>query len=243
MTNLTDALNFIDGDLIADAAETIDARKESHLLAKNVRWGIAPNERGHSRAMIITICCSIVVLCAAIVLWCLLAFTGVSATDPTRIGDNIISDTFETFYDIYPDAEMAERLNELGLENTSYELYYNKGTDWTDGGNWFSFFITSQSSEAVRDDGTCRKIYLDVMFTGTVDDWLGNITFTNGLRTVTIGDTEVTYTTNEDSDTTENESGYSFAYFEKNNILYELTVSYGNNTLSKVMSILEMLLE
>ncbi len=242
MMNLTSALNCIDEDLVADAISTIDNRRNSHTSAQTVNWKPAPKGHGRTIAIAVSVCCCAVILCVAIALWCVRVFTGASATDPTRDGDNFKSDTFETFYDVYPDADMAERLSGLSLDNMSYELYYTTGTDWTNADNWFSFFLNADNSNAVENDGTCQRVYIDVMFTGTIDYWMSGRTFGNGLRTVTIGDTEVTFTTNEDADTAGIESGYSFAYFEKNGAFYELTVQYGTDTMTELMSVLEQIL-
>ncbi|MCD8306975.1 MAG: hypothetical protein LUD51_01905 [Clostridia bacterium] len=229
MTNLTDALNFIDDDLIADTLDTMD-RPVLRSGARTVRWGSPSRGRRHGRGIVAAVCsCVAVIVCALIVMWCLLVFRGSDATDPRNEGDNVWFAAFDSVSGIYPDEEMASRLSGLELDSLNIQLCYSEETDWQDSSNWTSLLIMGNNTGSASEDGTVQHVSLYCMFTGTLDDWKANPDRANTVENIDMNGVEVQITDSCNAD------------FEKNGIIYNLRIAYGD-TETGLMSILDTLL-
>ncbi len=194
------------------------------------------------RAVIITVVCCIVILFIAAVIFSFSLITTSSVshtTDPHYTGDRIAMESFETVKSYYPDTEMAEHIDSLAAEdqleelNVAYSgisLYYKHNKAWDKPKYWYSLQLHGVSYP--DEEGIYQQISLFCMFTGTIDKW--KATEADETGSTIIGGTEVTLETNSSTQC-------CYAYFETNNIIYELRVQYGNNA-SMLQSVLNILL-
>lgn len=250
MYKIAQAMQLIDDDLLLDAIYTIGAnRRVKSGGATTVRWKPLSKGKGGAKTKVIAITCCVLAVIIAVSIWAAVVLTGSQVIDNYRIGDEKILDSFYTVSDIYPDEEMAERLSIFDnllrdiddkncYENYDVSLYYNEGTDWQDSDNWYSLIFSGYTGEKeyTTEGGVIyQHVTLMCLFTGTLDKWEIANSFVKLVKNVVIGGIEVHLRYAKNVSTW-------YAFFEKNEIVYDLRIQFADPTEEQMIEYLDLLL-
>lgn len=231
MYDIAKALVYLDGDMLADAMQTIGAGERTAEVGFRAVRRKSPRLRRGAAAKAIAVSVGALAVFLPLAVWAAVVFTGNEATDIYRVGDEMAIESFESIRAIYPDAEMAERLGGTEWAEAEISLYYTEGESWQDSENWYSLIFGA----GVRlEDGTLQTVTLMCLFTGTLEDW--EVGMADYAGRAEIGDTEVRLAYNPTVDC-------RYALFEKNGIVYDLRMQFASPSESDFAAILGQLLK